>query len=264
MFDFFTFKLILSFLVGGMYTIIATVSADKFGPKIGGLIGGLPSTVLFGILFIAWTQDTAASIEATTLIPAVMGIACFFLIAYVFFIKRGVWVALLMAYVVWFFLAFAFLAIPHINFFVSNIIFFVCFILTYIFVTYLRKIKSVKGNAVVYTPKLILLRGFLTGSVVVLSVYLAKVGGPVVGGIFTVFPVLFPSILLLAHFSHGADFTLSIAKSSLFAWISTTLFVIVVRYTFIPFGVLGGTIVSLAVSYVSAYIIYSRILKRHA
>src|SRR6185437_15423911 len=78
--DLFTLKLCLSFFVGGLYVVIATVFADKFGSKIGGLISGLPSTVLFGLLFIAWTQNTQAAVDATTPIPAVVGVACFFLI----------------------------------------------------------------------------------------------------------------------------------------------------------------------------------------
>lgn len=259
----FTIKLILSFFIGGAYAILASVAVDKFGSKIGGIIGGLPSTILLGILFIAWTQNTAASVESMTLIPAVIGVACFFLIAYVIFVKRGIWVAFIMAYFVWFIFAFGLLAFPHITFLVSNIIFCVCFVITYIFITHINKIKSAKGNTVVYTPKLLFLRGFLTGSVVALSVFIAKVGGPIVGGIFTTFPTLFPSILLIAYFSHGADFTLSVSKSSLFAWISSTIFVIVARYTYILFGVAAGTIISLATSYASAYLLYDRFLKKH-
>jgi len=264
MIDVFTLKLFLSFIVGGVYAILATYASDKFGAKIGGLIGGLPSTVLFGILFIAWTQNTNASIESMTLIPAVIGIACFFLVTYVIFAKRNIWFALAMAYVVWFVFAFILLAIPHISFIASIIIFIICFIITYLFITKGYAIKTVKGKAVVYTPKLVLLRGLLTGTVVALSVFLAKVGGPVIGGIFTTFPTLFPSILLLAYFSHGADFTLSVAKSSLFAWISTTIFVIVARYTVLPFGIVMGMVVSLAISYLSAYVLYRYVIKKHA
>lgn len=264
MVDLFTIKLILSFIVGGAYAIIATIAADKFGSKIGGLIGGLPSTVLFGLLFIAWTQNTHAAVDAMVLIPAVIGVACFFMITYILFAKRNIWLALFFAYVIWFILSFLLLTIPHITFFVSNIIFVISFAVTYLFATRIYKITSSKGKAVVYTPKLLLFRGFLTGFAVALSVFLAKIGGPVIGGIFTTFPTLFPSILLLAYFSHGANFTLGVAKSSLFGWISTTIFVIVARYTFLPLGIFAGTLVSLAVSYLSAYLLLIFVLKKHS
>lgn len=78
--DLFIVKLILSFFVGGLYTIISTVAADKFGSKIGGLISGLPSTALFGLFFIGWTQNPQASSEATTLIPASLGVSCIFVL----------------------------------------------------------------------------------------------------------------------------------------------------------------------------------------
>src|SRR5260221_14387282 len=100
MVDLFTLKLILSFVVGGSYVIGATIVADNLGTKLGGLIAGLPSTILFGLLFIAWTQNTQASVEATTLLPAVIGVACFFLITYVYFIRYTIWMALPLAFFV--------------------------------------------------------------------------------------------------------------------------------------------------------------------
>jgi len=264
MIDQFTLKLILSFIVGGGYAIAATVAADKFGSKIGGLIGGLPSTVLFGLLFIAWTQNPQAAVDATTLIPAVIGIACFFLIAFVLSLKKGIWFALFMAYLVWFVCTIPLLVYPNVSFLISNLIFCLCFIITYVFVTNIYKLKSVKGNKIAYTPQLLLFRGFLTGFVVAVSVLLAKIGGPLVGGVFTTFPTLFPSILLLAYFSHGSAFSLGVAKGSLFGWVSTTIFVIMARYTFVPFGILGGTVISLALSYICAYLIYTFVQTKHS
>ncbi len=42
----FILKLVLSFIVGSLWITMGTVLAEKYGTKIGGLIAGLPSTIL--------------------------------------------------------------------------------------------------------------------------------------------------------------------------------------------------------------------------
>ena len=53
----FWYKLLLSFLVGGCWVTLTTIIAEKFGSKIGGLLGGLPSTIVVSLLFIGLTQN---------------------------------------------------------------------------------------------------------------------------------------------------------------------------------------------------------------
>jgi hypothetical protein len=53
----FWIKLFLGFIVGSIWVTLTTVSAERFGSKVGGLIGGLPSTVVIALLFIGLTQS---------------------------------------------------------------------------------------------------------------------------------------------------------------------------------------------------------------
>ena len=209
MVDLFTLKIILSFIVGAAYTLVATIAADKLGSKVGGLISGLPSTVLFGLLFIGWTQNAEASVEATLLIPAVIGVACLFAITYIYLIKRGLWVALAAALLVWFVAAYALVALDITDFFISLIIFVVLFLVCHFVVVNVLHVPATKANKIVYSPQIFLLRGLISGSVVALSVILAKTGGPVIGGIFTAFPAMLSGTLLITYYAHGAAFSAS-------------------------------------------------------
>lgn len=260
----FFIKLFLSFLVGGSYILISTIAADKLGSKIGGLITGLPSTVLFGLLFIGWTQTSEASVEATTLIPAIIGVACLFLITYVYLVKQNVWLAIFAAILVWAIAAYALIAAHITSFFISITIFFVLFLVAHIFVTRILTITTSKGNKIVYSPKIMLLRGLFSGLIVALSVILAKASSPLLGGIVSAFPATFSSTLLITYFAHGPAFSASVAKNSLFAWVSTLVFVIVSRFTLQQFGILWGSLISLITCYISAYFIYTYIVKKHA
>ena len=261
--DLFTVKLILSFVVGGVYAIVASIGADKFGTKFGGLLSGLPSTVLFGLLFIAWTQSASVAVEATTLLPATVGIACYFLITFVYFTRYSLWLALCLAYIVWGVITYALIATHLTNFFVTLIIFGLSFAIAYIVLIKIFKLTSAKGRPVHYTVSLLLFRGLLSGSVIAFSVFMAKVGGPIIGGIFTTFPAVITSVLIINHVSHGPSFTMGIAKSTIFAWISTVIFVVVARYTMVPFGIIGGIVISLVACYVSAYLLLRFVLPKH-
>ena len=57
----FLIQLFLSFLVGSFWITTITIISEKMGSKIGGLIGGLPTTTLVALLFIGITQSPQAA-----------------------------------------------------------------------------------------------------------------------------------------------------------------------------------------------------------
>ena len=59
----FWIKFGLSFLVGGVWVTLSSVAAERFGSKAGGLIGGLPSTIVVTLLFIGLTQSAERAAE---------------------------------------------------------------------------------------------------------------------------------------------------------------------------------------------------------
>ena len=263
MVDLFIIKLILSFFVGGLYTIISTVAADKFGSKIGGLISGLPSTALFGLFFIGWTQSPYTSAEATILIPASLGISCLFIVVYIYFIKYNFWLALFGAIFVWGSLAYGLIAFHVANFLISILLFCLFYLIGYFFVTRIFTISASQGKKITYSSKVIVARGLISGFIIAFSVIIAKIGGPVLGGLFATFPAMLTSTFLVTYFAQGSAFSAAVAKSSLFALVSIFIFVIVARYVFVPFGIVWGSIFALAVSYVYAYLLYMHVIKKH-
>ena len=51
--DIFFLKFALSIIIGGAWIALATVLAEKFGTKLGGVIAGLPSMTAAALFFIA-------------------------------------------------------------------------------------------------------------------------------------------------------------------------------------------------------------------
>lgn len=258
----FVLKLVVSFLIGAIWVIFATVSADKYGSKIGGLVAGLPSTGLFSLLFLAWTQNPQIAVQATTIIPIIVGAENLFVVSYILLIKKNLWLALSVAFIIWFSLALVLFLLRFNNFGFSVATYAISLFISYFIIEHILDIKSAKGRKVVYTTKIIFLRGLLSGSIVALAVFLGKIGGPILGGIFSAFPAMFTSTMIITYFAHGAQFSAATMKSSVLTLISLVIHSAMVRYTYVPFGIIWGTILSTAVSFTSGFLIYKIVVSK--
>lgn len=258
----FLVKLALSFSVGALWAVFAVFLAEKYGTRIGGLVTGLPSTIIFGLFFIAWTQNPKVAVEATTIVPIVGGINCLFLATYIYFAKNGLRVSLLSSLLLWSLLSLSLVLTGFNNYPISLISYMILLPVSYYLVQYKFNVKSVQGIRIVYTPNIILFRGILSGSVVALAVLAAKLGGPSIGGMFSMFPAMFTSTILIIHFSHGPSFSSATMKSAMLSAISVIVYSIVARYTYQNIGIVRGTLVSLTISFATGYLIYRYLIKR--
>lgn len=258
----FFLKLAMSFAIGGVWVILATISADRFGSKIGGLISGLPSTVMFGLFFLAWTQNPSVAVQATTIIPIVGGINCLFLVCYVFFVRKNLVKAIVTSLFLWSILSFLLVKINFNDYPVSLVGYGVFLMISFILMEHVLKVRSVKGKKIPYTPIIIVSRGLLGGLIVALSVFLGKIGGPVLGGMFSMFPAMFISTMIVTYLSHGAEFSAGTMKSSMVSGISIIVFSVVARYTFIPMGFGLGTLISVLISFGVGTLIYRFVISK--
>jgi hypothetical protein len=262
MIDPFILKLGLSFIAGSLWITMGTVLAERYGTKIGGLVAGLPSTILVSLFFIAWTQSLETAVAATTVVPVVGGINCLFIIAYIYLIRVNFWLAFAGALAVWFLLSLV-LVIIQFDSFPFSLTAYVCMLLFSYWVAETRlKIKSESGKKMRYTLPIILFRGIFSGLVIALAVAMTKIGGPLIGGTFAMFPAMFIGTLFITHFAHGASFSAAVMKASILGAISVVVYGTSVRYTYIPLGLLPGTLVSLALSFGCAFFIHRFLVKK--
>jgi hypothetical protein len=258
----FILKLVLSFLIGGVWVTTATYLADRYGTKIGGIITGLPSTALISLFFIGWTQSLSVSVEATTIIPIIGAVNALFLLVYISLVRKNFWLALGCAFLVWSGLS-SFLVLKDFRaYFLSIFIYVVVLLLSFLLIEKGIRIKSELPSTTKNTPGSLLFRAIFSGTVIVLAVVMGKIGGPLLGGMFAMFPAMFTGTLLITYFSHGSLFSSAMMKVALLSASSVVLYAILVRYTYIPLGRVLGTLVSILISYVYAFIIHAVVVKR--
>lgn len=258
----FVAKLIMSFVLGGTWVILATILADKYGSKLGGLIAGLPSTAIFALFFLAWTQTPDFAVRSTTIMPIGVGIENIYVLILILLASRGLWLTLLGGFAVWFLLAYGLVVVGFDNYFWSLILYALSTIIIFYLIERVLQIKSTGGRKIVYTPKIILMRGLLSGTIIALTIVMGKVGGPIFGGMGAVFPALVTSTMIITYLSHGADFAISTMKSVVPGLIGLVIYSVMVRLTYLPLGIIWGTLLSVFVAFLSGYLMFRFWLKK--
>ncbi|MDP7285592.1 MAG: DUF3147 family protein [Dehalococcoidales bacterium] len=240
--DIFFLKLALSFIVGGAWITLATVLAEKFGTKLGGVIAGLPSTTAIALFFIAWSQTPFFASEATTIMPVVMGINSLFVLVYSRLTRYSFWFSLITALGIWFALSFGLVLIEFDNFILALVIFTVVLAFSYFILEKKSGITSVGKKDMTYTGWQLMSRGIFSGTMIALAVLMGKVSGPLWGGIFSIFPAVYVSIIYITHLAHGKSFSLATLKTAMISGqVGVCIYVVTARYTYLYLDLFWGT-----------------------
>lgn len=245
MIDYWTLlHLVLAFAVGSLWVTVITIVAEKKGSVLGGILGGLPSTSAFSFFFIGIYQSTKAAVEATTVFPLAFGITSAYLFFYAFFAQKGFARGIILSLFIWFAVSGLIVASGITDFAFSLIAGLVVSGLTFYFFNKL-KLQNLEGEEKPYKFNEVILRGVGAGSLVLLSVLLSQIGGPVLGGIASAFPAVFTSTLIILHKSRGIEFSRSMTKPLVLSGIFTIIpYSVAVRFLYPAFNVWLGTLVS--------------------
>ncbi len=252
----------LAFIVGGSWIMLSTFAADRFGGKIGGFIGGLPSTIVVAFFFIGLVIPPDEFSEATAVFPLICGFTGLFLAVFFVFSEQGFIKGLFIALAVWFILSGLTVILEFGNFIYAVIGYFGIFG----FSLWMYKIKPPvsfqdKRNWVFSLPQVVG-RGLFGGFMISFAVFISKTGGPLLGGIFAVFPAVFIATLIICYKSRELDFVRALSLP-MFITGMITIFIygVSVRYFYTFAGLAWGTVISYGIAMISAYIVYCYIAR---
>jgi len=264
MIDLFIIKLIISFFVGSIWITLLTIFSEKFGTKLGGAIAGIPATMVVSLFFIGYTRTIGVAVQSTTLIPLILGVNALVVVSYLYLSKRLNFAAsFFYSLVLWFFAAFIIVLSGLNNFLLSIAAYIIIILFSYYALEKKLSLKSKEKVIVNYSVPQIIFRGLVSGGVIVVSVILAKVSGPLIGGVFATFPTLTMALILITYLNHGNIFLGPLLKNFIISGtINVLIFVIAIRYSYPILGLGLGTLVSLSISFISTYITYNLINKK--
>ncbi len=243
--------------------MLTTIVTDRFGSKIGGFIGGLPSTAVVSFFFIGLVQSPQIASQATTVFPLVYGFTGIFLIIYAILARRGFTIALIGSLATWFILSLLIVILDFENFTLSLIGYAIILLLSYFILEKYLRLPSAEKVKIHFTKSQIILRTLFGGSMVAFAVFVSKGGGPIFGGIFSAFPAVFISTLIISYKSRGLEFSRLMTKPLMITgMITIVVYGIAVRYLYLYIGLILGTIFSFLISMISAYFTYRFIQKK--
>jgi len=245
----------LPFFFSALFVILITVIAEKFGTKIGGIIGTIPTTIIIAYIFIAINKSAVFASNSASVVPAEMGINVLFLCILTIISFKSIIKALILSFIVWIFLT-SLLYFSNIqNIYFSVTIFVISTIFTILILEKYKKIPSQGKKHVHYTPLKIVFRGITAGFIIMISVLLSNVG-EVISGIFSVFPAILLSTMIITYREHGPDFSAAIAKSMIFGSPSIMIYATSIHFLYPHLGIIYGSIISYIISLFSSIIIF--------
>lgn len=229
------FRAIAAFLVGGIYVATMARCAERFGSKAGGLLLAMPSTILVGVSFIAWSEGTAALHDAASILPATISAAVLFLIAFVNLARRSLLLAYLGAIGCWLAVTVPFASLEVHNLAVS------CLVAVGLFsvgILAFRKVPHRSTKAASQSFRMLAMRFCVAGAVSAATVIVAHLAGPFWGGVCASYPAVFSASLFILVRSHGVEFTTSVGRTMIFGGIANAVFAVVIYAltVFMPAG----------------------------
>ncbi len=253
----FLLKLVLSFVIGGIWITLSTMAAERFGSKIGGVLAGLPSTIIVSLFFIAWTQSPEVAAKATTNVPIIMGVDAFFIVVYALLRKFGFYLALFGALLFWGIAAIVLILFSFDSLLFSMIGFAVLVVIAYYIMELRHNYHSESRKYMKYNFTMILFRGLLSGSIIAFAVFMAKVSGPIIGGMFSAFPAVMISTIIITYFAHGTNFSFAVMKIIMVSGpVNVVAYALTARWLYPISGLILGTVLSFCVSLISTFFVY--------
>ncbi|MFA6991803.1 MAG: DUF3147 family protein [Candidatus Gracilibacteria bacterium] len=237
-------QLAISFTIGGLFIALQTLLAERVPPFWRGIIITIPSTMAMGLLFIGIAKSPQDAASATQIIPASEGISYLYLTVFILLsLKFHAIICLLGSVISWILATYLLLKFPPDSYTISTI-----YLIITIPICYLLTIRLPQDNHIKIFPlnlKNIFLRSLLGGTIIAIAVLLSKTMGNIWGGIFSTFPAVFTSTLLIYYHLQGPHVLPAIAKSLYFpGTIGFVVYAYTVFITFPKIGALAGTLAS--------------------
>ena len=245
------FQVVIPFILSATIVTLITIIAERYGTKVGGIIGTLPSTIVIAFVFIALNKDVYFASRSVVVVPAEMGINVVFLFLLSLLSYRSTYLAIVISLTVWVLLSSLLFILDVQNIFISLAMYIIALVFTFIVLERVKEIPSTYSIDVHYTPTKIIFRGLLAGTIIAIAVSLSNIGAAI-SGIFSVFPVIFLSTMLISIREHGPDFAGGIAKSMIFGTPSILAYVTAIYFLYPACGIFFGTIYAFCISVITA------------
>lgn len=242
-------KLVLSFIISGVWISAATLIAEKMGTKIGGLFTNLPSNILISLVFIAIINGTDYVVASVPGIMVGLIIDTIFLFIYVLLLRFGLLKATTVSLLSWFLMAAASSKIDNIGL-VAGVVVLVLLTLGLFFI--LEKwvtIASQSSSKKRYSIIQIVVRAIFAGTMVTSVILLSQFVSPFWVGVLSCFPAVLLSSMIILSINQSKEFAQATGKILLLSSSNIIVYALAVYFTYPLLGITLGTVLSFVLAF---------------
>jgi hypothetical protein len=246
---------VLPFILSALIVIFIMFIAERYGTKTGGIFGTLPSTIVIAFIFIAINKDVNFAARSVAVVPAELGVNVIFLFFFALLAQRSIVAAFFTSFFSWTILSILIFIFNLENIYISVAIYLITLVLTFFIIEKIKKTPSTGKVVIHYTPLKIALRGIVAGIIISIAVVLSNINA-VLSGIFSVFPAILTSTMVISYRDHGPAFTAGMAKSMMIGISSVMVYSTSIYFLYPRIGIIYGTILAYLISIVITLIIF--------
>ncbi|MFH0971434.1 MAG: DUF3147 family protein [Candidatus Micrarchaeota archaeon] len=252
----FLIKLALSFITGAVVVAFSTVISERIGTRFGGIFAAMPNTIIVTSVFIAWTQDAAAAVEATRSMPvAIIGVFCYLIAYYYSSLKfpKSFLKPIILALFAWFATVVlgSFLKLDMLLLGAGVAIFSIP-----AFIVLFGQPPNPQAKKPKASNSELLMRGILGGLVVCAAVIVTKYLSIFYGGSMGAFPAVLTSSFAILHYRHGSGFVREFMRTVPFGTVGLFVFAYSANQFYLVRGVILGTFYGWILSAICILILY--------
>ena len=241
----FALILVLRMAITAVFVLAATVTAERAGPLVGGLVATLPLGGGPVYVFLAMDHD-AAFIAASAITSLAINTAnvSFALIYALLAQKRSLVTSLSLALAVWFAFAAAIYVVPWTltGAILANVV------VLAVCLTLARPLRNVRIPLLYRRWYDLVLRAGLVAALVGITVTLSFRIGPAGSGIIAIFPIILLSVILILHPRVGGKPTAAVMANAVLGLVGFAFACVTLHLTAVPLGSAIGLSLALAAS----------------
>lgn len=257
----FVIRIIISFVVAGLWIAAATLLSERLGSKTGGLFTNLPSTVLISLLFISLENDASYVVEAVQMIPIGMAINTLFLFSFIILLRYGLLMSSVISLLIWFVFATTGIVLESNDLF-ANLVFYILIVLiAFVILEKVIQIKSIKKLSQKYKTRQILIRASIAGTIVSSVIVISKFCNPTIVGILATFPAVLLSTMILLGVYQTKEFAQATGKVLILSSSNIVIYGLAIYLTYPVLGIVFGTIISFTISFFWVWLLYPIVQK---
>jgi hypothetical protein len=236
-------QIFLAFLIAGAWIATATWVAEKKGSRVGGLLVNLPSNLLVSLIFMAVLRGPQYAAGAAAAVPIGMGINSIFLALFIWLLPRGLVLATGCSLLYWFVAAFLLSRYP-LSPGESLVLYAAILVATMVFIEKILRVRTPVQRKKVWSTAQFLLRAAFSGGLVATVVAISLTASPWITGIFSTFPAVMMSSMVILTLTQGADFARATGKILIFSSVNILVYSHIVQFAYPALGVVAGTLMA--------------------